>query len=117
MALDNWTLSASFQPPPELLAAPRALLRFGAGLDAASADVALNGARLGTAANAHRPHAWDVTGLLAQGRNELRVTLWSAPAVAAARAAAAPYSIPATQQVGSLPGYNFVRKAASDFGW
>ena len=21
------------------------------------------------------------------------------------------------QQVGSLPGYNFIRKAASDFGW
>lgn len=24
---------------------------------------------------------------------------------------------PRMQQVGSLPGYNFIRKAASDFGW
>lgn len=116
MALDNWTLSTTFEPPPELLAAPAALLHF-SGLDAAAADVSLNGARLGTAANAHRSHVWDVTGLLAAGRNELSVTLLSAPAVAAARAAAVPYAIPATRQMGSLPGYHFVRKAASDFGW
>lgn len=26
-------------------------------------------------------------------------------------------ALPAAQQLGSLPAYNFVRKAASDYGW
>ena len=129
------------------------------------AEVELNGVLVGRAANAHRPHAWEVAPLLARGRNQLSVTLLSAPAYAEQQAAAYPYAVPATQvsatvgpssgeaavgvlhsaaalqhycevtrhltgcphllppftlspqQVGSLPHYNFIRKAASDFGW
>ncbi|PSC75824.1 molecular chaperone [Micractinium conductrix] len=115
VAWDNWTLSLGFQAPPGLLAQPSVLLRFGC-LDTV-AEVELNGVLVGRAANAHRPHAWEVAPLLARGRNQLSVTLLSAPAYAEQQAAAYPYAVPATQQVGSLPHYNFIRKAASDFGW
>lgn len=71
-------------------------LRFEA-LDTA-ASVALNGAELGTTANAHRPHLFTVdTGVLREGENELVVTLQSPVAYAAAQAEAYPYSVPATQ--------------------
>lgn len=64
---------------------------------AAVAEVALNSAPVGRAANAHRPHGWDVTRLLAVGSNLLEVTLLSAPAYALAEQAVYPYSVPATQ--------------------
>ncbi|KAL4437114.1 hypothetical protein ABPG75_004253 [Micractinium tetrahymenae] len=114
-AWDNWTFSLAFQAPTELLA-EAAVELLCEGLDTV-AEVALNSAPVGRSVNAHRPHAWDVTGLLAEGRNLLEITLFSAPAYALAQQAAYPYSVPATQQVGSLPAYNFIRKAASDFGW
>ncbi len=61
------------------------------------AEVALNSAPVGRAANANRPHAWDVTRLLAAGQNLLEVTLFSAPAQALARQAGYPYAVPANQ--------------------
>jgi beta-mannosidase len=66
------------------------------------AAIELNGAPVGFTANAHRPHAFDVTGLLAPGgdgsaANRLAITLFSAPAFAAAQAAAYPYEVPATE--------------------
>lgn len=86
------------------------------GLDTVAA-LELNGAPVGSAANAHRPHAWDVTRLLRPGSNHLDITLYSAVAAASERAAAYPYPVPATRQLGALPHYNFLRKPASDFGW
>ena len=81
------------------------------GLDTV-ASLELNGAPVGAAANAHRTHAWDVTQLLAEGSNRLAVTFEPAPNFAAARRDAYPYPMPHTQQVGAVPGYNFIRKAA-----
>lgn len=114
-ALDNWTFSLDFEAPSALLRHPSVLLHFSA-LDTVAA-VELNGALVGSATNAHRPHSWDVTQLLREGNNTLSISLLSAPAYAEQHAAAYPNSVPATQHVGALPHYNFIRKAASDFGW
>lgn len=70
------------------------------------ASVELNGAAVGSAANAHRPHSYDVTRLLLPaggGPNRLAITLYSAVAYAAQQEAAYPYAVPATQ-VGAVAG-------------
>jgi len=63
----------------------------------AVAEVTLNGAHVARTANAHRPHTFDATQLLAEGRNQLSITLYSAPEYAAQQQAAYPYAVPATQ--------------------
>lgn len=109
-ALDTWTFSLQFEAPRSLLWHAAVLLRCD-GLDNV-ASVELNGSPVGTAINAHRPHSWDVTQLLAEGANRLVIRLDSAAAYAAAQRDAYPYPVPHTQQVGAVPGYNFIRKAA-----
>lgn len=109
-ALDTWTFALQFEAPRSLLQHTAVLLRCD-GLDTV-ASVELNGSPIGTAVNAHRPHSWDVTQLLAEGPNRLSIRLDSAAAYAAAQRDAYPYPVPHTQQVGAVPGYNFIRKAA-----
>ena len=73
----------------------------------AVASIELNGAPVGSAANAHRPHSFDVTRLLlpeGSGPNRLAVTLSSAVVYAAQQEAAYPYAVPATQ-VGGAGGH------------
>jgi beta-mannosidase len=115
VAEDTWTYSAVFTPPPPLLVAPRLQLTL-RGVDTA-ADVSLNGKLLGSVANAHRRHSFDVSRMLVDVDNRLVLTIRPAAAFSQAQAAAYPYDVPATTQVGSFGRYNFVRKAASDFGW
>lgn len=92
------------------------MLRFG-GIDTA-ADITLNGHILGRVANAHRAHAFDVGALLeAHVNNSLQVTIHSAPRYARQQADVYPYIVPYSHQLGSVGQYNFIRKAASDFGW
>lgn len=109
-ALDRWTFSLQFEAPRPLLRHAAVLLRCG-GLDTV-ASLQLNGSPVGAAANAHRPHAWDVTQLLAEGSNRLDITFDPAPDFAAAQRDAYPYAVPHTQQDLAVPGYNFIRKAA-----
>lgn len=139
----NWTYTASFRVPPELLAHTRHQLYFGS-IDTA-ATITLNGVELGQVANAHRPHAFDVLELLVPGEQNLSVAIAPATAWSEQQAQAYPYSVPRTQQEGAYGAYNFIRKggaynscyfmrtwqpenkptflglrsaaAASDFGW
>lgn len=116
VADDTWTWTASFPSPQPAENATHWLLTIGA-VDGVG-QVALNGKVLAFPRNSHRPVEADVSGLLAEdGNNTLTVTIESAAAVAAAAAAVYPYQVPAVRQVGGLPHYNFIRKAASDFGW
>ena len=118
VAQDTYTFSARFNLAADsdlLRARSCQQLRFDT-LDTA-ACLSLNGAPLGCAANAHRPHAFNVTGALAAGLNLLAVTIQSAAGYAAGQAGAYPYAVPAVQQPGSIPHFNFIRKPASDLGW
>ncbi len=110
VALDTWTFSLQFDAPRSLLSHAAVLLRCD-GLDTV-ASIELNGSPVGAAVNAHRPHSYDVTQLLAEGPNRLAIRFESAAGYAAAQRDAYPYPVPHTQQVGAVPGYNFIRKAA-----
>jgi len=110
VALDTWTFSLQFDAPRSLLSHAAVLLRCD-GLDTV-ASIELNGSPVGAAVNSHRPHSYDVTQLLAEGPNRLAIRFESAAGYAAAQRDAYPYPVPHTQQVGAVPGYNFIRKAA-----
>src|SRR5690349_15177760 len=60
----------------------------------AVSEILLNGKLVGRTVNAHRPHAFDVSRLLAPGRNLLAVTLFSAPKYTLAQQEAYPYPVP-----------------------
>ena len=80
------------------------------------ADIALNGAVIARAENAHREHRLSVKPLLKEGANALRLTILPAVLEAFAKNATYPYPAPIlTYQV--IAPYNFLRKPASDFGW
>ncbi|MGQ7298132.1 glycoside hydrolase family 2 protein [Quadrisphaera sp. KR29] len=81
------------------------------GLDTV-ARLVLNGTEVARTANHHRTHRVDVTGVLRQGANELRVEV-SAPVPAAE---AARDLLGARPQVNHHP-YNALRKTACSFGW
>eukprot|EP00887_Chlorella_sp_A99_P005062 scaffold36.g5062.t1 len=99
-------------------AAPRRRQLLLCGVDGPAA-VSLNGAALGRVENSHRPHAFDVGELLFLPgvSNALTVAFLSPVARSRAAAAGAPYPLPRTRQLGAVGAYNFVRKAASDYGW
>lgn len=86
------------------------------GVDAHAA-VFVNGTRVATCESAFFPVVADVTQLLRPTGNEVRIEFEAPPAAAKARAAAYPYKVPYVAQVGALHDWNFVRKAASDYGW
>ena len=80
------------------------------------ADIALNGAVIARAENAHREHRLAVKSLLKEGPNTLVLTILPAVLEAFAKNATYPYPAPIlTYQV--IAPYNFLRKPASDFGW
>ncbi|GAB4815645.1 hypothetical protein N2152v2_002691 [Parachlorella kessleri] len=110
--LRDWTWTCNFSLPADFPTAHARYQLFFESLDTV-ADITLNGVSVGAAANAHRPHAFDVTGgLVKEGLNQLQIKLRSAVHYAGLQASNYPYA-----QVGALPHYNFIRKAASDFGW
>ncbi|MGC7096004.1 glycoside hydrolase family 2 protein [Amycolatopsis lurida] len=81
------------------------------GLDTV-AELSLNGVSIGSAANMHRTHRFDLRHALREGVNELTVTF--RPALAYARRM--------RDELGDRPGayptpYQFIRKAACNFGW
>ena len=81
----------------------------------------LNGEVVARCESAFYPVVVDVTSKLypaGSGKtNSLSIVFDKALDSAAARAAAYPYKVPYVGQVGALPDWNHVRKAASDFGW
>ncbi|KAG7667918.1 hypothetical protein Ndes2437B_g07964 [Nannochloris sp. 'desiccata'] len=90
------------------------------GVDTA-ATITLNNHSLGLIANSHRRHVFDIAEFLLEGANLLEITIQPAAAYAATQATAhrdmVHYSVPYTKQVGNTGAYNYIRKAASDFGW
>jgi beta-mannosidase len=78
------------------------------------ATIELNGRAVGTAANMHHPHTFDVKPALVEGENELTVT-FSAPVtyVHAVRQSDPAFQLP---HVNHHP-YNVIRKMACNFGW
>jgi Ig-fold domain len=99
----------------------RALLLLN-GIDTA-ATITLNNHSLGFIANSHRRHVFDITdSLLLEGLNNvLEITIKPAAMYAATQAAKhfkiSHQTVPYTKQLGNTGQYNFIRKAASDFGW
>ncbi len=105
----HWRYSLTFEaeaPAPD----ERVDLAFD-GLDTV-ATVELNGTELGTTANMHRSHRFDVRGTLRAGTNELVVSFRSA----------LEYAEEMREHLGARPHvnthpYNMVRKMACSFGW
>lgn len=92
------------------------------GVDAV-ASIELNGEVVARCESAFYPVVVDVTSkLLARSssgstENSLVIRFEGALDSAAERAKRYPYKVPYVGQVGALPDWNHVRKAASDFGW
>ena len=71
----DYEYETCFDAEPELLASEKILLRFD-GLDTV-ADIYLNQTHIGNACNMHRIWEYDVTHILKETGNELKVTLHS----------------------------------------
>jgi len=117
VASGDWTYTATFDLPQAGLALQYGFVDLEAdGLDTV-ALLELNGHYLGRTDNMHVQHVFPVKQFLRASNNTLQVTLLSPLKEGAARAEAYPYPVPRSDQMGSLPNGNFLRKAASDFGW
>ncbi len=82
------------------------------GLDTLS-EVAFNGTALGQTDNMFRQYRWDVTSLLAEGENTLRVLFRSTVIYAREKQS----ELPLMEVSQALPGGPHVRKAPCQFGW
>ena len=118
----DWTYRTVFEVSPERLAARgtggRHFLHFG-GLDTVC-RVYLNGAQIGQAENFFTPHRFDVTNVLREGENEVRVEFDSPLRVGSERARA--YLGDGKSERGAASYFNFaprafVRKPQYMFGW
>lgn len=108
---EDYEYVSVFDADPALFTLDRILLRFD-GLDTL-ADVSLNGTLLGNADNMHRVWEYDVTNVLRESKNELKVlfhspTKWIADAYAKA---------PTRGTEDAMPGFVHLRKAHCMFGW
>jgi beta-mannosidase len=104
----------SFDLPDELLAYERTDLVCD-GVDTL-AELSLNGAAIGSAANMFHPHRFDLRPALRRGRNELAITFRSPLRHVRAeerRLGPRPYN---GDRLGWAP-FPFMRKAAVNFGW
>jgi len=77
------------------------------------ADVTLNGQPVGHAENMFRHYRWDVTSLLVEGENELRIFFPSPVTYIRNRQAEQPLMTPSQ----SIAGGPYLRKAPCQFGW
>ncbi|MDY7086318.1 MAG: glycoside hydrolase family 2 protein [Actinomycetota bacterium] len=102
----DWEYSTSFTATPggrtDLVCA---------GLDTVAA-VELNGVRVGETANMHRGYRFDVSSLLVDGENDLKIKFRSAYT----------YAEEQRDRLGPRPNaydepFNFIRKQACNFGW
>ena len=107
----DWEYRLTFQATPDLPAEERVFLVCD-GLDTL-ADVTLNGQPLGHAENMFRRYRWDVTPLLVEGENELRIFFPAPVTYIRARQAEQPLVCPSQ----SIPGGPYLRKAPCQFGW
>eukprot|EP00884_Botryococcus_braunii_P007790 jgi/Botrbrau1/17011/Bobra.49_2s0069.1 len=114
-AYQTWTFARDFEVTPELLSHARVDLVLD-GIDTV-ADVDLNGETITSLSNSFRQYRLDVTGRLLEGKNTLTFVFKSSAEEAVRRAKAYPYKVPYVAQPGALPDFNFLRKAACDFGW
>lgn len=106
----TWRYATSFAWDPDADAADTTHELVFQGLDTL-ATVELNRTVVGSTANQHRSHRFDVTALLRPGANDLSVTFASALDHAERAAAQAP-----RPHVNHHP-YNAIRKSACNFGW
>ncbi len=107
----DWQYRCRFTPDPDLFERERIDLLC-AGLDTI-ATVTVNGQLVGTAANMHYPHRFDVREALRAGENELVITFRSPVKhiyEEEARCGARPIN-------GDWGPYVYVRKMACNFGW
>lgn len=109
---EDCAYALDFDADPQVLACPRALLRFD-GVDTLAA-VFLNGQELGRTFNMHRVWEFPVTGLLRATGNHLEVR-FSSPLR---------YLAEQVEQNGSIPcngdttdGFPYLRKSSCMFGW
>jgi beta-mannosidase len=107
----DWEYRLTFQASPDLLAEDRVFLICD-GLDTL-ADLTLNGRPVGHAENMFRRYRWDVTTLLTDEENELRIRFSSPVAYVQARQEEQPLVSPSQ----SIPGGPHLRKAPCQFGW
>ena len=107
----DWEYVLTFRAMPDLLAEERIFLVCD-GLDTL-ADVTLNGQPVGRAKNMFRRYRWDITSLLVEGENQLRIFFHSPVAYARARHAEQPLNDVSL----AIPGGAHLRKAICQFGW
>jgi beta-mannosidase len=110
VAENDWEYRKAFRAGPHLRAEDKVFLVCD-GLDTL-AEASLNGKRLGKADNQFRSWRWDVTGILAEGENELTVLFRSPLAFIRARQADRPL-----QGGGDIPGGPYLRKSPYHWGW
>ena len=115
VASDAWTWRAQFDVSDAMLACPTITLE-ALGIDTV-ATITLNGQQLGTTDNMHRRYTFALAGLLKSTANVIEIAIESPLQAALQRMHAYPYQVPRTMQIGSFDNGNFLRKAASDFGW
>lgn len=107
----DWEYRRSFAVTPGILGRQQVFLVCD-GLDTL-ATVILNGRELGRAANMFRSYRWDVTPLLCEEGNELRILFESV--LGHARSRQKVRSLPGASQ--AVPGSPYIRKAPCHFGW
>eukprot|EP00803_Ostreobium_quekettii_P007189 evm.model.scf_973.2 EVM.evm.TU.scf_973.2 scf_973:5640-12165(-) len=115
VAKETWVFLRPFQLSEETLQHCHADLVL-SGVDTV-AEVDLNGTTVATLRNAHRLHRIPIKNCLRLGNNLLCITFRPAIDEAAKAAREYPYPVPSMMAPGMLPHYNFIRKAACDFGW
>ena len=111
VADSDWTYSTTFAVPEEVRSHEHIDLVF-EGLDTL-ATITLNGTEVATTANMHRTYRFDVAALLADGDNQLTVTLRVGNRSTATRCARAEGDWPSASF--ERP-YNFLRKMALQLG-
>jgi beta-mannosidase len=111
VAESDWVYRKTFEVDGALWAEDRILLVCD-GLDTL-AEVRLNGRVLGETANMFRQHEWEVTSLLREGDNELRISFGS-PVQYITRLQD---QRPLRGVLQAIPGGSYLRKAPCQFGW
>nr|XP_055026056.1 beta-mannosidase [Misgurnus anguillicaudatus] len=119
ISLDNWTYTTSFSVPAYVRGAGKAVLVF-EGVDTVS-TISLNGVTIGQTDNMFCRYDFEVTGLLKDQENILKVWLMSAVTYASQRSHdhtqySVPPACPPPVQKGECH-VNFIRKAQSSFSW
>lgn len=108
---DDCTYEHVFIPDEELLTAPKKILRF-KGIDTIS-DVYFNNIRVGGTDNMHRAYEFDVTDLIHEGSNNVKVYIQSpVKYINKKNAERSLWGVSST-----MAGYPHIRKAHYMFGW